>query len=85
LLPYVEQTSLFQKLQLPADPAVGDGTAWANDWNAANTRLSVLSAHLQKPHPTAPLGAYGVARVATMAGPPVVASKPHGQAHDSMA
>lgn len=51
LLPYVEQTSLFQKLQLPADPAVGDGTAWTNDWNAANTRLSVFICPSSEPAP----------------------------------
>jgi len=42
LLPYLEQTGLFQKLLLPADPAVGDSAAWSNDWNLANTKLKVF-------------------------------------------
>ena len=42
LLPYLEQNNLFQKMLLPANPAVGDSAAWNNDWNAANTRLSVF-------------------------------------------
>ena len=42
LLPYIEQTALYQKLVLPADPAVGDGNAWNTDWTAANTALQVF-------------------------------------------
>ena len=42
LLPYLEQNGLFQKFLLPADPAVGDSAAWANDWTLANTKLKVF-------------------------------------------
>ncbi len=42
LLPYLEQTALFQQLVLPVDPAVGNAAAWATTWTAANTKLNVF-------------------------------------------
>lgn len=42
LLPYLEQNNLFQKMLLPANPAVGDSAAWNNDWTLANTKLNVF-------------------------------------------
>ena len=51
LLPYIEQSALYQKLALPADPAVGDGAAWNTDWAAANTKLSVFLCPSSEPAP----------------------------------
>ncbi|MSR31825.1 MAG: DUF1559 domain-containing protein [Gemmataceae bacterium] len=42
LLPYIEQTALYQKILRPADANVGDGAAWATDWAAVNIKLKVF-------------------------------------------